>query len=157
VPTKHYYWTPTTTEWPDLNDIQNIYGDYFAYLMAKHGLLNTYITNAVKCSPGAGDGARLQRIMGKLGIPAHCMHRYLLEELKIWKPSIVFCFGGAAHYHFRQIRSTYDLNIQNKIELYHPAAISKWRIFPKYRSQREMIEENDRRIASAIHRWKSAT
>ena len=50
-PNRHYFWTLPNPTWPArVSEFgSNFYGPYFAYLMAKHGLANVYVTNAVKC------------------------------------------------------------------------------------------------------------
>ncbi len=50
-PNKHYYFSSGMKRWPtDVSEIgSNHYGDYFAYLMAKFGLSDVYITNCIKC------------------------------------------------------------------------------------------------------------
>jgi hypothetical protein len=40
--------------------VKHLYGDYFAYLMQRHGLGNVYITNLVKCRES--DGKKIPKL-----------------------------------------------------------------------------------------------
>jgi len=138
APTKHYYWMPHYIEdWPSLPWVKptsrgGFYGDYFAYLMVKHGFTNVYITNIRKCrwkeEPKDLDSCTNQ-----------CIENYLSQEIAQFKPKIVFCLG-------RKVKKEFDLkfNSYQSIYLYHPAA--------RHKTREEIIQKNDEWIYSAINR-----
>jgi len=137
APTKHYYWMPhNIKEWPSLqwikpSDRGGYYGDYFAYLMVRHGLINVYITNLRKCkwkkeeSPKNIDSCTNQ-----------CVENYLSQEIGQIKPRIVFCFGRKAENGFDRRFNSYQSRY-----LYHPAC---------RKTREEMVQKNDEWISSAI-------
>jgi hypothetical protein len=146
-PVNHYYWIPTVQTWPrrvaDLDG--NYYGSYLAHLMWRHQLLRVYITNLVKCKwvrttgGGSGDTALIVR---------HCAERYLMREVQIFAPRVVFCFGRAAERGFRELASRVGLNCPSTY-LRHPSYIqNRWGA--SGRSQEELFQENDDAVKRAI-------
>jgi len=147
-PVNHYYWIPELKEWPKGQEkFKEMYGSYFAYLIKNFNLKNAYFTNIVKCSlanplkkkfiPYEIKDSRHMQILDK------CYSNFLLEELKIHKPSIIFCFGCKA------MRMAKLLALESKLtELYHPAA----------RLSREtIIGKNNEIIESALKAHKRVT
>ena len=132
-PVNHYYWSPAPlVDWPEASDLKRRqYGPYFAFLIARFGLGNTYITNAVKCGKTV-DGKfspynfpkRLETADTK--ILKNCAENYLNKELEILKPRLVFTFGGKATDAFNLIRRSADTGegppIPHARRLLHPAA-----------------------------------
>jgi len=121
-PVNHYYWLPNLKEWPKgQENFEEMYGSYFAYLIKIFCLKNAYFTNIVKCSlgnpsenkfiPYEMQNTRHMQILDK------CHSHFLLEELKIHNPSIIYCFGGKAMKMAKHLALESEL-----VELYHPAA-----------------------------------
>ena len=126
-PVKHFYFTPNCESWPGDDDIniiaKNPYGNYFAYLMQKYSLGNVYITNCIKC-----------KYTENYEESKNCCKKWLEEEIEIFKPTKIVCFGCKAeklyNYYFK--RSGIEIK-----RLLHPAA---------RKSRSGIIEENDKRL-----------
>lgn len=126
-PVKHFYFTPNCESWPGDDDIniiaKNPYGNYFAYLMQKYSLGNVYITNCIKC-----------KYTENYEVSKNCCKKWLEEEIEIFKPTKIVCFGCKAeklyNYYFK--RSGIEIK-----RLLHPAA---------RKSRSGIIEENDKRL-----------
>jgi hypothetical protein len=139
-PTKHYYWTPhKLTSWPTPiwnkpGSLGEYYGDYFAYLMVKHGLTNVYITNIIKCSfdPKPKD---------LKSVTDYCVEAFFSREIKIIKPQMVFCFGRTTEEIFRSKFHEYD-----RLSLYHPSYIAR----PFGGTREEKVRRNDDSISSRV-------
>lgn len=155
-PVKHYYWTPNSNDWPvspaTCDETRNYYGTYFAYLMRRHQLQNVYITNLIKCKwvqrardpRGSGDDSAIVR---------HCVERFLKRELQFVGPRAVFCFGQDAQRGFVE----HVPNAETRyvvVTLMHPAYIQH-RYGTSGRSQKQLFEDNDQRIANGLVRLKS--
>jgi hypothetical protein len=140
-PVQHYYWSPSGSKWPEkIDDFNgNFYGPYFAYIMAKHALGNVYITNLFKC--------RIAKDEMRRKVEAKCHTRYLSKELAIFRPAVVFCFGREAEHGFGRVTQLNERKIRS-IYLFHPRAVRDARMYGKDRQA--MIDENDRRIESAL-------
>jgi uracil-DNA glycosylase family 4 len=146
VPVQHYYWSTRCKEWPKTTsgEVEEMgpYGDYFAYLMQKHGLRNVYITNFVKCSEKDKNDPKVE---------AECFDRYLRKELDFFRPAMVFCFGWPAH----RLLEAHTQDTFRHRYLSHPSAIYFARRHKKpdqtvEEKRHQMFEDNDRRIKEAI-------
>ena len=136
-PVNHYYWTPNPKEiggWPkDTDSLPHLYGPYFAYLMAKYGLKNVYITNLIKCNV-IGDDKKYN----KEEAVETCINKWLKKELEIFSPELVFCFGEHTFDYFKQyLPEYYDITSR----LYHPAA---------RKPREEIVSYNDHKISVAL-------
>ncbi len=146
-PVNHYYWLPEIRRWPaTLEEFNgNFYGPYFAYLMRRHSLANTYITNLVKC------GLALKHRNVKDTEPyekvrTNCVKTFLDTELRIFNPEVVFCFGRRAEHGFR---ACVPVSPNRKFcYLIHPAAIASARRYGK--TPEGLVAENDAQIESSI-------
>ena len=136
-PNKHFYFSSDLKRWPtSIADIQNRYGDYFAYLMAKFGLSNVYITNCIKCKYGAKWYAETAD---------NCIARFLEREILLFRPRFIFCFGKRASdellwKRIQRPKKLPDVKFR-KVTLLHPATRRKWR---------KVVQENDRRINKTL-------
>jgi hypothetical protein len=148
-PVNHYYWTPSVTFWPTcLAHLQeadagrgDYYGAYFAYLMQRHQLRKVYITNTVKCKWVPSNRAGITPIVD------HCVRQYLREEIRFFRPRIVFCFGRHAQNNLERLRDI--CAYQNQIVyLRHPSALANARRYR--RCTADMIAENDEFVEEAI-------
>ena len=145
-PTKHYYWMPhcqPESHWPEghwrrpePSERGAYYGDYFAYLMVRHSLVNVYITNLKKCKWS-------KETTGWESRTDLCVRNYLSREIGHLEPKLAFCFGRKGHREFKRRFDAYQSEY-----LYHPAAIVAAARHSK--TPEEMVEENDKRIRSAI-------
>lgn len=147
-PVYGYYWIPNIKSWPishtDLKD--DFYGPYFALLMWRHQLRNVYVTNVVKCRWVGNDEKAGKRTPDL--ILQNCVDCFLAEEVRIFSPGIVFCFGGAAEKAFNRFREQKRWNCVMK-GLYHPQWLaSRCRVSGKPRAH--FVQENDRRIKDAV-------
>ena len=136
-PTKQFYFSSDLRRWPtSVADIKNPYGDYFAYLMAKFGLANVYITNCVKCKYRADWYAKTAD---------NCIARFLEREIQLFRPRIIFCFGrrSSDELLWKRIQRPNKLPDVSfhKVRLLHPATRRKWE---------KVVQENDRRISEAL-------
>lgn len=137
IPVCRYYFSPTSKSWPQSIDDVNgdYYGTYFAYIMRAHSLADVYITNLVKCkwdvkrSPSA---------------ETNCVRLFLAEEIKEFKPRIVFCFGRKA---YGGLCDKFPDLWKQCVYLYHPAARMK---------RSKFFSENDEWIRDALHKRKQA-
>ena len=89
-PVNHFYFSSGLKSWPDNPNCGNHYGDYFAYLMAKFGLSNVYITNCIKCKYDGPREEEKYRATAK-----NCMERFLKREIHAFNPKLIVCFGCA--------------------------------------------------------------
>lgn len=144
-PVMELYFSSEKTSWPQtswpecLEDIENPYGDYFAYLMARHGLSNVYITNCVKCKY-SGDKKDPNGQYFKTAW--NCMERFLKQELEIFQPALVVCFGRQVS--DKLVWPVFERNkvcTFRKVRLLHPAARIR---------RAELIERNDKSLEAAI-------
>lgn len=130
IPTHHYYWAPDQGPWPRTEDdlSQNMYGPYFAYLMAKFGLTNVYITNVVKCGK-TQKGApkrfmaysfRARPINDDTKVLKKCANKFLSREVAAHQPTLIVAFGGNARNALR--RTKIDILGATVAQLLHPAA-----------------------------------
>ena len=155
-PVNHYYWTPQRRTWPTSpSEVRNPYGDYFAYIIAKHRLNNVYFTNVIKCSLAERD---VDQFVGYYvtrdpdardsKIRNNCFNLFLREEMRIVNPQIVFYFGQKTE------KMGYYLELQSLLpnahfeRLHHPAA--------RTLGQSEIIGQNDVRMLQALSKWKQA-
>lgn len=113
-PVNEYYFSPRDKNWPvafdDIGD--HFYGNYFAYLMCRHGLANVYITNAVKC--------KRERVGDKYLVEERCVDRFLKREIDAFDPAVIFCFGGNA---FGVLKRRLHGWQSRAVKLYHPSFI----------------------------------
>lgn len=119
----HYYFSTPDKKWPeDPDSIKNGYGSQFAYLMQYFGLKNVYITNVVKCGKTNGKKFQSYKANNKSDrkIATNCYKEYLSRELDIFKPGIIFSFGGNAYHLFNYVSNGAYKNMN--IKLYHPSA-----------------------------------
>ena len=135
-PIKQFYFSSDLTEWPTQpSQIKNPYGDYFAYLMAHHGLTNVYITNCIKCKYTGGDYGRTAK---------KCIETHLQKEIDIFKPKLIICFGVKVENLLRKyVLKNEDAKRSAKMRLLHPAA---------RRSRFYIVDENDKRMQKALER-----
>ena len=144
-PTKQFYFSSDLKRWPmSMADIQNPYGDYFAYLMANFGLSNVYITNCIKCKYGADWYAKTAD---------NCIARFLEKEITIFQPRKIFCFGGkevSDELLWKRIQRPGKLpDVQfDKVVLIHPAARKSWE---------EVVQINDQKISEALATMNAET
>jgi hypothetical protein len=164
-PVGQYYWTtpqpenlstPQEAKWPkDSSELKNQYGDYFAYLIWTHKFHNAYFTNIVKCNLTKRDGDKFiryepDRDAGNRDykILNNCYNRFLIEEMRIVKPQIVFYFGLKAA-HLADYAGLHSLlsgqQAAQMVTLWHPAAC---------RSQSQIISHNDELIRDALNKRK---
>ena len=141
-PTKQFYFSSGMGKWPnDVDEIgSNHYGDYFAYLMVKHGLSNVYITNCVKCKY---EGASYWRTAD------NCMARYLTTEIDVFRPKLIVCFSTKVSdkLFYKRIECSERGCSTTKVCLLHPSADCR----PKWRGNwRGIVKENDRRLEKAL-------
>ena len=126
-PVKHFYFTPNCESWPGDDDIniiaKNPYGNYFAYLMQKYSLGNVYITNCIKC-----------KYTENYEASKNCCKKWLEEEIEIFKPTKIVCFGCKAEKLYNYYFKRYGIEFKR---LLHPAA---------RRSRSYIIKENDQRL-----------
>jgi hypothetical protein len=150
-PNNHYFWTLSNTKWPKgvLDFGSSFYGPYFACLMATHGLGNVYITNAVKC--GVRQTVRrnnpdFKRSQPYRAVARTCLHSFLLKELEIFQPRLVFCFGQAAYNHYLDLTS--GMSYPAGVRLLHPSYIALARRVHK--TPEDLVRENDKTIRVAL-------
>lgn len=141
-PVNEYYFTPRDKRWPvafgEVGD--HFYGNYFAYLMCKHGLSNVYITNAIKC--------KLEGDKNKWPVARNCADRFLKREVEAFSPELVFCFGGKAFDVFRAMLPA----LQTKsVKLYHPSFIQN-RAQTIRMTRESAADRNDSWISAAMTR-----
>ncbi|MBF0260064.1 MAG: hypothetical protein HQK62_14760 [Desulfamplus sp.] len=142
-PVNHYYWTPDVSTWPtNPYSLSNLYGTYFAYIMKKHNLNNVYITNLIKCNTITSKHTKYNKDRA-IEI---CTNRWLKQELAIFQPRCVFCFGRNAEKGFIKIIKNFGLSIKT-VYLFHPSAIDLSQRYKKTKAQ--MIDENDVRISQS--------
>ncbi len=96
IPTKHYYWIqdyisePVTRE--KIMD-GSVYDLYFSYIQEQFSLNNIYITNLIKCY------SNLYRSKTpNYKIQSNCIEIYLLKEIELFKPLVIFCLDSKVHY-----------------------------------------------------------
>ena len=140
-PVNHFYFSSDLHQWPidPQNDIRNPYGDYFAYLMAKFGLGNVYITNCIKCKYDKD----------YYNITAdNCIKLFLEREIKLFQPRIIFCFGKqvANELMWKRIEKPGRLTEINfrKVRLLHPAARLGWKT---------IVQKNDTCIEETLNNF----
>lgn len=142
-PNKHFYFSSGLTQWPtDIADVKIHYGDYFAYLMAKFGLSNVYITNCIKCKYTDAYYDKTAK---------NCIKRFLEREIRIFSPRLIVCFSKQVSDELLYKKIQYPGKLKDvhfkKVCLLHPAADSR----PKWRNNWEgIVRENDTRLAKAI-------
>jgi len=143
-PNKHFYFSSGMKRWPtDVSEIGgNHYGDYFAYLMAKFGLSNVYITNCIKCKY---DGSCYSATAD------NCIKRFLVREIRIFRPRLIVCFSKQVSDEllYKRIESPGILSDVpfKKVRLLHPAAVD----YPKWKGNWEgVVGENDMRLGKAL-------
>nr|ANA08043.1 hypothetical protein 5G4_014 [uncultured bacterium 5G4] len=152
-PNNHYFWTPENRTWPrGVGEFgANFYGPYFAYLMATHGLGNVYITNAVKCGTKGSLRAEGKKSQRYKQLAANCRERFLAQELRLFKPQLVFCFGESAHDHYRGLASIQGFPPGHLLK--HPAFIHRrWQTVKPPTTQQELINQNDEVVQAALAR-----
>jgi len=119
-PVNHYYWTPNIQSWPEHPySLPHLYGPYFAYLMKRHRLNNVYITNLIKCNTIASN----RKEYNKPAAIENCTDKWLKEELEIFSPKHIFCFGRNAEKGLQKTIKKYGISVST-LYLYHPSAIS---------------------------------
>ena len=150
-PNNHYFWTLSNTKWPKgVTDFgSNFYGPYFGYLMATHGLGNVYITNAVKCGVRQTvrkDMPGFKRSNAYRAVARTCLRSFLLKELEIFQPRLVFCFGQAAYNHYLELTS--GMPYPAGVLLLHPNYIALAQRVHKTRE--DLVRENDKTIRVSL-------
>ena len=139
-PTKLFYWTPYELKhWPEPRwnkprGAGEYYGDYFAYLMVRHGLTDVYITDLQKCS---WNNQKVPDCM------ENCVSMWLSEEIKIYEPDIVFCFSNLVYNKF-----TRRFGSLKSICLYHPTAINLSQRY--HMKSSDMVLGNDESIRKSL-------
>lgn len=154
-PANCYYFAPereALQHWPsnidDFNFRKYYYGPYFAYLMRKHGLQDVYITNIVKCGVGH-EHRQLKTEPVYNAVTRNCVERFLLEELRLVRLSVVFCFSHAAKRRFDQfLGSPSSWNVRY---LTHPSFIRR-----RWKTHQALIKKNDETIRQALGELKSS-
>lgn len=135
--TKHYYWMPhklkkwPSSIWKKPETSGEHFGDYFAYLMVKHGLTNVYITDVIKCSWENSYTEKSKNM---------CVETYLNEEVKFVNPATIFCFSRKVE---KMAAKVYP--DRKRIFLWHPTAIRLSRRHRK--TPDEIVKTNDSCIA----------
>lgn len=148
-PTNHYYWAPPTEkkEWPTNPDkLPHLYGPYLAYLIARFGFTDAYITNAVKCGKSRIDSDRFEPFSIRkrnesfydTQVWTECYKRFLAREIKEVNPAVIFAFGQEARKMSRLLRSPKKPEV---LCLLHPAARC---------SRRALVERNNDRIRQRL-------
>lgn len=122
-PVNSYYYTPDPKKGWNLSHL-DYYGPHFASLMAQCCLRNVYITNAVKCGR-VGSGGQFQPFQGtrdtaEFAIRQNCYKEFLSLEIAIFRPAVIFAFGGNAYRCSDLLRAQHpSLPME---QLYHPRA-----------------------------------
>ena len=132
----------------DPGEVVDLYGDYFAYIIAKHKFHNAYFTNMIKCSLAKRDADQFVGYYVPKDpnnrdskIRANCYNLFLSEEMRLVNPRIVFYFGQKAGKmgYFMELRSFLpDVHFET---LLHPAARM---------SRSQIIGRNDELILRAL-------
>ncbi len=138
-PINHFYFSPSIHSWPTVVS-GNHYGDYFAYLMAKFGLSNVYITNCIKCKYGKDHYAKTAN---------NCMARFLKHEIEIFHPKLIVCFSQKVsnELFYKHIECSNEGCDATKVCLIHPSADSR----PRWRGNwTGIVKENDKRLDKAL-------
>lgn len=160
-PVNCYYWLPSPSKtWP--TDQSNVdpgsYGQYFAYILAKHNLQNAYFTNMIKCSLAPKDNSKAfspwYNVADKNNwhskIRSNCFDLYLKEELRLVQPQIIFYFGKSAE----------KMSYFNEIHTLFPNALPATLRHPSDRrfghDGGTILPDNDKIISETIAKWKSA-
>jgi len=143
VPSKTYYWHPCSKKWEISIEeiIKNPYGPYLVYLENMHKFKDMYITNVVKCYYG--------NHINKCS--SNCINKYLLKEIEIFKPDLIFAFSNAV---YNMIR--YILLDQRVIKLYHPSFMVH-RSYTIGMSPKEVIDQNNKIIAENMRLTTAST
>ena len=140
-PVNHYYWTPTLSTWPkNVEEIKVSYGDYIAYLMVRFGFANVYITNCIKCK---------YTKMNYWPTAEKCINEFLVEEVNLFKPKMILCFGTAAD---KLIYKYLGIGGGRKARLLHPRVLDDPRQRKKYPQPEDYYNENERRIEECLKR-----
>jgi len=138
VPDGIYYFSPNCKTWPssfaEVMESENYYGNYFAYLMQRHGLDDVYITNIVKCKAEQNKGL----------VVNNCVSKYLDREVAAFKPQLIFCF---VKYWTGFIKNRYPQ--VPVVWLFHPAYIQSG-CRRHGRTAQWTAAENDRRIEAEL-------
>ncbi|HUH73202.1 MAG TPA: uracil-DNA glycosylase family protein [Chitinophagales bacterium] len=99
------------------------YANSFIHLMKKYNLSNVLVTNSVKCKP-----EKEERLPKERNI--ECMEMFLLKEIEIFKPQIIFCFDVSnTAKNLNNLRKNHPKQFENIqiYNLYHPKARFKKR------------------------------
>lgn len=101
------------------NKSDDAYAFSFAHLMLKYKLSNVYITNSVKCKPNSSNN------FGKYDneLNKHCIEKFLLKEIELFKPTTIICFGKNAYNNVIQYKHKFE-NI-TIINVLHPSIRGK--------------------------------
>ena len=97
-PSVEWYWIHEKQEkytYPD-NFIGGAYGNLFNSIIFTFELKNAYFTNFVKCGLNDENGNYKGLDEYDQNCITTCFNEYLLKEIDIIKPKIVFCFGSKA-------------------------------------------------------------
>lgn len=144
-PINHFYFSSGLNHWPtEPPERGNPYGDYFAFLMARFGLSDVYITNCIKCKyDKVAYGKRAYDRTAD-----NCMVRFLEKEISIFRPRIIFCFGKqvANELLWKRIERLDRLPDVpfRKYRLHHPASV------PRCKKYSDFVHENNLIIGNAL-------
>jgi hypothetical protein len=95
------------------------YGRFFNSIIFTFELKNAYLTNFVKCGLNDKDGNYKGINDYNQECVKYCFNEYLLREIEILKPKIVFCFGSnPENYLWNNYPKEYPFHV---ISLPHPA------------------------------------
>jgi hypothetical protein len=100
IPTKSYYWIQDYVTKPVTHDAimkGSVYDLYWWYLQERFSLSNIYITNLIKCYSNTYNKNEFEKFNAQ--IQNNCIERFLLKEIELFKPSVIFCMGSYVSNH----------------------------------------------------------
>ena len=119
-PAKEWYWIHRDQDvyrFPD-SFTGGTYGDFVLSAILTFHLKNVYVTNLVKCGLNTDDGKHFQGLASfQPTCVQTCIDRYLLREIKIFKPRVIFAVGAGV---YNWVASTVGGSIPTH-QLPHPA------------------------------------
>jgi hypothetical protein len=140
IPTKGYYWITDYVTEPVTEEVikeSSFYDLYWWYLQEKHSLNNIYITNLLKCYSKDNNN----------NVLVNCVEKFLLKEIELFKPEIIFCMGSKTHYVLKRNPCIKSKLGGIKVErLYHPAWVDSYR-----RNKAEYLKHNDDIIEKSLN------
>lgn len=145
IPTKHYYWIQDYINEPITHDIimnGSVYDLYFWYLQKHFSLNNIYITNLIKCYSNLYHSKT-----PNYKIQNNCIERYLLKEIELFNPRIIFCLDSKVHYVMTHNPMRTILKESNVLieKLKHPALVESYN-----KNKENYLNENNQIIEKTL-------